>query len=373
VKVAFVLGTSTGGTARHVRTLAVGCAARGVAAGVFGPAQTDRDFGFSRLVGGQVSFTPVEIADRPRVAHDLRAIRRLRRLLAAWRPDVTHAHGLRAGALTAIALAFVRPTVYHRRPALVVTVHNAPPAGGATGAVYRVLERIVAARADSVLCVSPDLEERMRAAGAERVGRALVPAAGVSAETRGALPLPGNPDPARPVVLAAGRLAVQKGFGTLLEAAVGWRDLRPEPLLVIAGEGPLEASLKSQAVRLGLDARFPGHRDDIPALLSQAAVFVLPSRWEGQPLILQEALRAGVPIVATRVGGTPVLTGEDAALLVPAGDARRLADGVRAVLTDEVLAARLRKAAAARGRALPSEDDAIAAALAEYKIVTGTR
>jgi glycosyltransferase involved in cell wall biosynthesis len=373
MKVAFVLGTSTGGTARHVRTLAAGCAAQGVAAGVFGPAQTDRDFGFSRLAGGQVSFTPVEIADRPRVAHDVRAIRRLRRLLAAWRPDVAHAHGLRAGALTAIALAFVRPTVYHRRPALVVTVHNAPPTGGATGAVYRVLERIVAARADSVLCVSPDLEERMRAAGASRVGRALVSAAGVSAETRRALPLPGNPDPARPVVLAVGRLAAQKGFGTLLEAAVGWRDLRPEPLLVIAGEGPLEASLKSQAVRLGLDARFPGHREDIPALLAAAAVFVLPSVWEGQPLILQEALRAGLPIVATRVGGTPVLTGEDAAVLVPPGNARRLADAVRAVLTDEVLAARLRKAAAARGRALPSEDDAVAAALAEYEIVTRTR
>ena len=379
MKVAFVLGTSTGGTARHVRTLAAGCAARGVAAGVFGPAQTDRDFGFSRLAGGQVSFTPVEIADRPRVARDLRAIRRLRRLLAAWRPDVAHAHGLRAGALTAIALAFVRPTVYHRRPALVVTVHNAPAAGGATGAIYRVLERIVAARADSVLCVAPDLEERMRAAGARRVGRAIVPAAvpaaaapaaAAPAETPAARPLPGDPAPDRPLVLAAGRLATQKGFGTLLEAAAGWRDLRPEPLLVIAGEGPLEASLKNQAARLGLDTRFAGHRDDIPALLAAAAVFVLPSTWEGQPLILQEALRAGVPIVATRVGGTPVLTGEDAAVLIPPGDARRLADAVRAVFTDEVLTARLRKAAAGRGHALPGEDAAVTAALAEYKLIT---
>jgi len=378
MKVAFVLGTSTGGTARHVRTLAAGGAARGVAAAVFGPAQTDRDFAFGSLAGGLVCFTPVEIADRPRVARDLRAIRRLRRLLAAWRPGVAHAHGLRAGALTAIALAFVRPTVHHPRPALVVTVHNAPTAGGVTGAIYRVLGLIVARGADSVLCVAPDLEERMRAAGARRVGRALVPAAdvsaaGVPAETPGPLPLPGNPDPARPLVLAAGRLAAQKGFGTLLEAAAGWRDLRPEPLLVIAGEGPLEAALKSQAARLGLDARFPGHRDDIPALLASAAVFVLPSTWEGQPLILQEALRAGVPIVATRVGGTPVLTGEDAALLVPAGDARRLADAVRTVLTDPALAARLGKAAADRGDALPGEDDAVAAALAEYEIISRTR
>ena len=372
MKVAFVLGTSTGGTARHVRTLAAGCAARGVAAGVFGPAQTDRDFAFSALAGGRVSFTPVEIADRPRAARDLRAIGRLRRLLAAWRPDVVHAHGLRAGALAAIALAFVRPTVYHPRPVLVVTVHNAPAAGGVTGAIYRVLELIVARRADSVLAVAPDLEERMRAAGARRVGRALVPAGGVSAETRAALPLPGHPDPGRPVVLAAGRLAAQKGFGTLLEAAAGWRDLRPEPLLVIAGEGPLGAALKSQAASLGLDARFAGHRDDIPALLAAAAVFVLPSTWEGQPLILQEALRAGVPIVATRVGGTPVLTGEDAALLVPAGDPRRLAGAVRSVLTDPALADRLRKAAVDRGNTLPGEDDAVAAALAEYESLART-
>ena len=397
MKVAFVLGTSTGGTARHVRMLAAGCAARGVPAEVFGPAQTDRDFAFS----AQAGFTPIEIADRPRVLRDLRAIARLRRLIRAWRPDVVHAHGLRAGALTAIALAFVRPNVYDSRPALVVTVHNAPAAGGVNGAIYRVLELIVARSADSVLCVSPDLEERMRAASARRVGRALVPpdavpapaapagaasrpvtaAGGVSAETPGAIAWDvsaetravSGGDPGRPTVLAVGRLATQKGFGLLLEAAALWRDIRPEPLLVIVGEGPLEAELKSQAARLRLDGRFPGHSDDVPALLASAAVFVLPSVWEGQPLILQQALRAGVPIVATRVGGTPVLTGEDAAVLVPPGDAPRLADAVRAVLTDEVLAARLRKAAAARGRALPSEDDAVAAALTEYNLVTRAR
>jgi len=80
-----------------------------------------------------------------------------------------------------------------------------------------------------------------------------------------------------------------------------------------------------------------------------------------------------VPIVATRVGGTPVLTGEDAAVLVPPGDAPRLADAVRAVLTDDVLAARLRKAAADRARALPSEDEAVSAAVTEYKLLTRTR
>jgi glycosyltransferase involved in cell wall biosynthesis len=369
VKVAFVLGTSAGGLGRHVRTLAAGCAAGGVTVAVFGPSRTGRDFGFAGLGppgSPPVTFTPVEIADHPRVLGDLRAIAGLRRLLRAAAPDVVHAHGLRAGALAAIAIAFGRI-----RTPLIVTVHNAPTAAGVTGAIYRVLELIVARNAASVLCVSADLEQRMRAAGARRVARAVVPAPFVSLIAAG--PAAGDTRAAvraefgtGPVVLTVGRLAAQKGFGVLLDAAAGWRDLRPEPALVIVGEGPLEAELKDQAASLGLAATFTGQRPDVPALLAVADVFVLPSAWEGQALILQEALRAGVPIVATRVGGNPDLLGEDAALLVPAGDAQGLADAVRSVLADPGLAARLRRAALDRASALPAEDDAVAAALAEY-------
>ena len=369
MRLALVLGTSTGGTARHVKMLAAGCAARGVPVEVFGPAQTDRDFAFGAGTA-LVHFAAVEIADRPRLLRDLRAIAGLRRLIRAGAPDVVHAHGVRAGALTAIAVAFVRS-----RPALIVTVHNAPPAGGLTGAIYRVLELIVARNADSVLCVSADLEDRMRAARARRVGHAVVPAArisltdGVSAETRAAIRAEFGVVPGQAIVLAVGRLAAQKGFGLLLDAAARWGDIEPEPLLVIVGEGPLAAGLESRAASLGLTVRFTGQRADVPALLAAADVFVLPSVWEGQPLILQEALRAGVPVVATRVGGIPELAGEDAAILVPPGDAQDLADAVRAVLGDAALAARLRKAAAGRARDLPDEDAAVAAALAEYRRV----
>ena len=276
VKLALVLGTSTGGTARHVRMLAAGCAARGVRVEVFGPAQTDRDFAFGGAAPG-VGFTAVEIADRPRLPGDLRAIGRLRRLFRAWRPDVVHAHGLRAGALAAIAVAFGRTAAGNKqgRPALVVTVHNAPPAGGVTGAIYRVLELIVARNADSVLCVSADLEDRMRAAGARRVGHAVVPAVpvsltgDVSAETRAALRAEFGADPGQAIVLAVGRLAAQKGFGLLLDAAARWGDIRPAPLLVIAGQGPLAADLQARAASLGLTVRFVGHRPDVPALLSR--------------------------------------------------------------------------------------------------------
>jgi glycosyltransferase involved in cell wall biosynthesis len=418
MKIAFVLGTSAGGTGRHVKMLAAGCAARGLPVEVFGPPETDAAFGFTATdtpptlapnspvvptsspaptsppaptstvaaaspTPTPIRFAAVDIGDRPRVLPDLRAIARLRRLIEAGQPGLVHAHGLRAGALTAIALAFARRrTGMH--PALVVTVHNAPPEDGLTGAIYRVLELIVARNADSVLCVSPDLEQRMRAAGARRVGRAVVPApcvsltappapnatsrAGdVSAETyatAGAVPQ-------RPIILAVGRLALQKGFRTLIEAAARWQDIQPGPSLVIVGEGPLETELKAQAAALGLTVEFKGPRTDVPDLLATAAVFVLPSAWEGQPLVLQEALRAGVPIVATRVGGTPSLVGEDAAVLIPPGDPERLADAVRAVLTDPALAARLRAAATDRARWLPAEADAVTATLAEYDYVTG--
>jgi glycosyltransferase involved in cell wall biosynthesis len=363
-RVVLVLGTTAGGTGTHVRMLADGLAGRGVAVTVAGPAAAGARLAFSAVPG--VSFAAVEIGDRPRPG-DLASILRLRRLLAAG-ADVVHAHGLRAGALSLFALALVRGG---RRPAAVVTVHNAPPAAaGATARIYRLLERLVARRADLVLCVSPDLEARMHAAGARRVERAVIgapddPSAQPGTAAAQLAPLALGGPATRPVVLGAGRLAPQKGFGVLLEAAAALGDLDPVPLVVIAGDGPLGAELPARAAALGVDAVFAGHRDDVPALLALAAVFVLPSLWEGQPLVLQEALRAGTPVVASRAGGIPGLAG-DAALLVPPGDAQALAAAVRSVLTDPMLAAALRVAAASRAAVLPSPADAVAAALTAY-------
>jgi glycosyltransferase involved in cell wall biosynthesis len=361
-RVAFVVGTTAGGTGTHVAMLAEGCAARGTAVSVSGPAATGRRLGFASPP--EVVFTPVEFGDRPRPGDAIAVLRLRRALLSGGTPDVVHAHGLRAGALAVLALGRIR---VRRRPRLVVTVHNAPPAGGGVPAlIYRLLERLVARRADMVLCVSSDLEDRMRAAGARRIGHAVVPAPQAPTATTAAIPADLADSQGRPIVLAVGRLAAQKGFDTLLEAATSWRDMDPEPLLVIAGDGPLAASLSAEAASLGIAPRFLGHRGDVPALLAAAAVFVLPSRWEGQPLILQEALRAGAPIVATNAGGIPDLTGDDAALLVPPADPKRLADAVREVLTDQALATRLRAKARDRGAGLPTQDEAVTAALTSY-------
>lgn len=390
MRVAYVLGTSAGGTVRHVRMLADGLARRGMAVSVYAPAGTWPASGVSAETpggpgtgpaagagagaAGPPRFAAVEIAGRPWPARDLAVVRRLRALLARSRPDVVHAHGLRAGTLAAAALGLRRG-----RPRLVVTVHNAPPGGGPAGAVYRLLAWIVARRADAVLCASRDLEARMRGLGARGVARAVVaapPAPGVSAETPAAIRagLGAGDGPARvPVILAVARLARQKGLGTLIDAAALWRDRDPVPLLVVAGSGPLRDDLARQAAASGAPVRFLGQRGDVPALLAAADVVVLPSAWEGQPLVVQEALRAGRPLVASRAGGIPDLTGRDAAVLVPPGDAAALAGAVLSVLDDPGLAWRLGEAAARRARALPSAEDAVDAALAAYRRLSSRR
>jgi glycosyltransferase involved in cell wall biosynthesis len=360
-RIAYVVGTTTGGTGRHVAMLAEGCAARGLAVAVFGPESTKSLF-------PAVPFGAVDIGSRPRPGRDAAAVRRLRGLLADCDPDVVHAHGLRAGAAAALALRRAGRGRRGRRPALQVTVHNAAPAGIGSRVIYRRLERLVARRSDSVLCVSTDLARRMRDAGARHVAVAVVVSPALApasdddiAKARAEIGAGG-----RQVVLAAGRLARQKGFDVLLEALIGLRGRGLAPVLVLAGDGPMAGQLASLTRQADLPVRFLRQRTDIPALLGAADVVAVPSRWEGQPLIVQEALRAGRPIVASKVGGIPDLTGDDGALLVRAGVPAALEYAIAEVLSDPALAQSLGAAALARASMLPSEADAVDAAIAGY-------
>jgi glycosyltransferase involved in cell wall biosynthesis len=390
LSVSYLVAATAGGTGRHVAMLAGGCAARGVTVHVYGPAAAgpwlapdDSPAGAPTLTpspgpgrpGPGWDFSAVDIAARPRLARDVAAILRLRRLLARDTPGVLHAHGLRAGALAALALAVPGTP----RTALAVTVHNAPPARGPAAAVYAALELVVARCADAVLTVSGDLDGRLRRRGARLAGRALVPApaaAGASPaeitalrQEFGGREFGGREPGGREIVIGVGRLAAQKGFGTLIRAAARWQRRRVVPLLLIAGEGPLDAELRRQAATAGLVVRFLGPRRDVPALLAAADVVVVPSTWEGQPLIVQEALRAGRPLVATRVGGIADLTGDDGALLVAPGDPAALAAAVTRLLDDPGAAARLVAAARARAALLPTEAAAVDQALSLYQSV----
>jgi glycosyltransferase involved in cell wall biosynthesis len=324
---------------------------------VAGPGSTDEAFGFS----GVARFAEVPVSDRPRPISDLRAVRRLR--VRTAEADVVHAHGLRAGALAALALT-------GRRTGLVVTLHNALTARGAIGAIYGLLERIVAKKADRVLVVAPDLGERMAARGARNIAAAVVPAAPLRparrtiAEVRAEL---GAGE--RPIFLTIARLAQQKGLETLLDAARGPYDAAP-PLFVVAGEGPLRGALQARVDAEGLPVRLLGDRTDVADLLQAADALVVASRWEGQPLNVQEALRAGRPVIATAVGGIPDMVG-DAALLVPPGDGTALRGEVARLLADPGLAARL--AAAALARPLPDERAAVRSAREVYATLPGVR
>ncbi|MGN6301510.1 MAG: glycosyltransferase family 4 protein [Angustibacter sp.] len=360
-RVLLLLGTSGGGVGRHVRALAASLVEAGAEVHVAAPAAVEEEFDF---VGAGAGFTAVEIRERPHPRGDLKVVGTISRL--AEDADVVHAHGLRAGGLAVLALR--RSSV-----PLAVTLHNALLAQGVGGspvrAAYAVLERLVARGADITLGVSADLEVRLRELGASDVRHAVVPApAALSARatpeaTRAAL---GLADEA--VVLCVARLAEQKGLPLLLDATqalAGDASLGRPLVVLVAGDGPLRDRLAARIEADRLPVRLLGWRDDVGDLLTVADVVVSSAVWEGQPIAVQQALQAGAAVVATDVGGTAEVT-EDAALLVPGGDATALATGVRRLLTDPVAREALR--ARARNRAAQLPDDAAArdAALQVY-------
>lgn len=360
MRVLLVLGTSSGGVGRHVHGLARGLAAVGHSVRVACPQEVEDQFAFSPVGARHL---PLAISDRPSPLGDLRAIARLGDLLR--QADVVHAHGLRAGALAVVAALGSSVPV-------VVTLHNAAPAGRLTAAVYAVLERVVARRATVVLGVSADLVERMERLGARSAGLAVIPGPPPPAQgpdrtsVRSALGLHDG----ELLVVVAARLAPQKGLPLLLDALAGLRDL---PLRVaVAGDGPLRGELEARVASEGLPVLLLGHRTDVPALYAASDVVVSSAVWEGQPIGLQEALHAGTAIVATDVGGTGAVL-RDAARLVPGGDAAELARGIREVVTDDELRSSLRARARRRAAELPSEQDAVDAASAIYAQVTTAR
>ncbi|MFB7091481.1 glycosyltransferase family 4 protein [Streptomyces sp. NPDC056296] len=356
-----VLGGGNAGSSTHVRSLAAGLVARGVKVTVCAPADAERTYDFT---GAGADHVHVPRSSDPVSVAALRAV--------CAEADLVHAHGLHASFRAALALGGRRV-----RTPLVVTWHDRVHAEGARAQLLRVLERRVMKAATVVLGATSELVDRARRTGARdaRLGPVALPA-------RPCPPVePDDPDRrrpkvraelgaiGRPLLIAVGSLEGHRGYDVMLHAARVWRRLDPVPLVVVAGEGPLRAELQRRIEDEGLPVVLIGSRDDVTDLLAAADLALLPSRREARSVLAQEALHAGVPLVASDVGGIPELVG-DAAELVPDGDAEALADAVVRLLADPGRCEELKDRGVRQAATWPTEDETVAQVLSVYDELT---
>jgi len=308
------------------------------------------------------------IGEELRPAHDLAAATTLRHALHARPTQVVHAHGFRAGVVAALAVRLLRP-----RPALVTTWHALPSTGASGRVAVGAGARLVARASDVTLAPSADVLARSVAVGASRARLSPVAAPALPGRhrdrdgLRDRIAAEVGLRPGVPWILAVGRIVPEKDHDLLLEAAGRWLGLHPTPevLLVGVGAAPAVARLRRTIAAGGLPVHLLGARDDISELMHASDVFVLTSRWEAPALSVQEAMQAGLPVVATAVGGVPDLLGETG-VLVPAGDLEAFALEVASLLSDPPRAHGLARAATDRARSLPDEDDVARDVVAAY-------
>ena len=353
MKVIMLLGRSTGGIGTHVAQLSADLRDLGVDVVVVTHPLTAEHFDL-----GPVRLYWPGSAGTVHVFRDLRLMRRL-----AATADIVHAHGHQGGLMAALATLRMRDA-----PRLIVSQHNAVLEGSGKQVLKRLSQRWVARHADLVTGASRDLVNEALVFGAGRAELAEVPSPLVPrllarrpadrparARLRQTLlsslggDLADPADSSVPLVVTISRIAPQKNLPVLVEAA---SRLRHTCTWVVLGDGDpqLLSRLRHQASALAAPVHFVGSRGEVDQWLCAAEVFVLPSAWEARALVVQEAMAAGTPVVATEVGGLPDLVA-GTGLLVPPADPDALAKATDRILADpglrEELAARGREVAAA--------------------------
>lgn len=290
------------------------------------------------LLGDDAS--PVAVRPPPAVAvtslgmrrgvPDVRAVARLARHLRRRAPTIVHSHMLHANLLARVARPFARV------PVLVCTAHNVREGGRWVDVAYRATDRAC----DLTTNVSPQAVARFVAVGAASERRIRYVPNGIDAnasqpplagEERAAARAQLGVPSGRFVWLTAGRHEPQKDYGTLLDAFARARTENPDQHLLLAGDGPDRAALERHAGALGLEdaVGFLGYWTEMDRLLASVDGFVLSSLWEGLPMVLLEAGASRLPVVATRVGGTPevVVDGATGRLVEPS-DAEALGEAM---------------------------------------------
>lgn len=273
---------------------------------------------------------------------------RLARLVRGGGFDIVHSHMPLPGVVA-------RLCALGRGPALVHTEHNVwpryrPATYWANALTYHCNAAVLAVSEGVAESIQPPrLLRRWPTPPAEVMVHGINPATvrrGPEARAEGRRRLGLGPDSV--VMGTVGNLSAKKDHSSLLKATALLTPRFPGLQLVVVGAGPLERVLREEAVSLNLGKHvlWTGSRDDVPSLLPAFDVFVLSSQHEGLSIALIEAMAAGLPCVATRVGGIPevIEDGVDG-ILVPHGQPSALAAAVIRVLTDDTLRASLTAAA----------------------------
>jgi sugar transferase (PEP-CTERM/EpsH1 system associated) len=259
--------------------------------------------------------------------------RRLVRLFRAERFDVVHSHDDRP-------LIYAMPAAWWAGVARRIHTHHHGRLPGISWR-QRLLIRRTARFAEHFVCVSDDSARFMIEQGIAKE-RVRTIRNGIDL-TRFAFLGPSDDGP----IVTVARLSPEKDVANLVRAVARV----PQARFEIAGDGPCRAELRQLAQELKASERitFHGEVRDIPGLLARARLFVLPSQTEGISLTLLEAMARGLPVVATRVGGTPeVVESEVTGLLVPARDPEALADAINSVIADPQRGRQMGQAARSR-------------------------
>jgi glycosyltransferase involved in cell wall biosynthesis len=318
-RILMVSGPAAGGLQRHLQALAAGLPAWSLEIAVAAPAAVN--------MGECAARYWLDLGDRPRPLSDLGTLRVLGRVVRQWRPDLVHAHGVKAALLSLGGLPSGRPPV-------VATFHNLWHGGPLTLPL-----RLLIRRAAAGVAVSEAVRSRLAAWGIRPRNLEVIPN---GLDIRAFSPVPAPP-PGRPFTAAfLGRLTEEKGVPILLAAARHLAsELSPSDYpstrirVVVAGDGPLRAVVESEAKREGAVLQYLGYREDVLAIYYAADVVLMPSLAEGHPMTALEAMACGLPVVASHVGGLPEIVVEgETGLLVRPGDAAALAEAITRLAAD---------------------------------------
>ena len=293
---------------------------------------------------------------------DLMATLRLARLIRRERPDILHTHTAKAGTVARAAALLAGS----RKPPIIVHTFHGHVLRGYFGPLrsrfFRLLERWLAAGTTALIAVSPQVRDDLVELGVAPRDRFVVIRLGIELEQRVAPEQNGRAESRRYLGIPEGRFAVgwigrMTAVKRTDDVLVAFKQLRAngvDAVLCLVGDGPDRVGLERRAQELGVARHtlFLGYQEDVAQFYAAFDTLILPSGNEGTPVSAIEALAAGRPVVATRVGGVPdvVRDGQDG-FLVEAGATDDLADRLERLARDPELRERMGKEG--RARVLP--------------------